>query len=98
MFVLVIFACRNIESRHVSKDEFLILYSTKWACGDYWEYKGKKDDKHWLIHYRLPDVQTLPVAVESAWIPIEDLPEDFPTAAQQPLNYGDLKKILKDVR
>ncbi len=90
----------SVTKKHLSSEDFLRLYSNPGTPGDYWEYKGLKDGRHWLYHYGFKQPQQSVVSVmEKGFVDAGEIPAGFPSAPQpkpKPADSTDVKAGLEN--
>jgi hypothetical protein len=87
-----LFGCTtmSIPQKHLSSEDFLRLYNNPGTPGDYWEYKGLKDGRHWLYHYGFKQPQQSMVSVmEKGFVDAGEMPAGFPSAIQPKPKHTD---------
>lgn len=90
----------RIPNKQLSSEEFVRLYNNPGTPGDYWEYIGLKDGRHWLYHYgfRQPQ-QSIVSVIEKGFVSTKEMPEGFPFEPQlkpKPIDSGAVKAGLEN--
>lgn len=98
--ILVGCTTMSVPQKHLSSEDFFRLYNNPGTPGDYWEYKGVKNGRHWLYHYGFKQPQQSVVSVmEKGFVDTGEMPTAFPSAPQPKPGAGestDMKASLEN--
>jgi hypothetical protein len=84
----------KVPSAHLSVEEFCRLYDNPGTMGDYWEYKGLKEGRHWLYRYGFKQPQqSIVTLMEKGFVLVDELPAGFPSAPQPKPSSADLDSV-----
>lgn len=85
LVAVFLFGCTitSIPQKHLSSEDFVRLYNNPGTLGDYWEYKGLKNSRHWLYHYGFRQPQhSVTSVMEKGFVDAGEMPTGFPSAPQ----------------
>ena len=87
LVAVFLFGCTitSIPQKHLSSEDFVRLYNNPGTLGDYWEYKGLKNSRHWLYHYGFRQPQhSVTSVMEKGFVDAGEMPTGFPSAPTKP--------------